>query len=128
MSQTRIQFHDEILKFMRSSPETVSNFDTNFAALRTIPSKSSVIFDCTDAIFSISQGSYSPRHLNMVNWAPDGLKRLPAAEYIFACNMTLEDIAKYLTHDFILLGTYPSINLLDKNNFILKREIGSRVE
>lgn len=128
MSQTRIQFHDEIFKFMRSSPETVSNFDTNFAALRTIPSKSSVILDCTDAIFSVSQGSYSIRNLNMVNWSPDGLRKLPAADYIFACNMTLEDIAKYLTRDFILLGTYPSINLLDKNNFILKREIGSRVE
>ena len=88
---SHVKYQSEILRGMSGPEFEVSYIDRTITILNSIPTHSSIKFDCSDGIYSVATGKYRARDENFVNWAPNYDFTDMNYDYIFQCNVKKAD-------------------------------------
>lgn len=90
-SYSRIHFETQVLKGMTSLPFEVAFIDASMYMIQKIPADKTIRFDCSDGLYSVAGGHYRPKDRNFVNWAPFYSNLETNYDYIFQCNVKMEE-------------------------------------
>lgn len=116
----REEFHSRILQGMVASKETRSAIDENLIQINRIKSGDlDIKFDCPDGLYAVSDGEIHDSRPVFVNWGPVELADDETFEGLFVCNQSSEYIQEYFLNTYTVEEKLPSVDYLDKNNWIL---------
>jgi len=81
----RVEYVDPVLRGMLGMENTAEPIDSMMGAIRNLPSKSTIRFDCAHGLFAIAGGRYLASDASFVNWGTTSLQR--SSDYTLICDL-----------------------------------------
>ena len=119
-SRDRVEFsNDSVLAGMQAPADEAEFVGRSLKLIASLSSKNEILFDCSDGLYAVADGSYLARDRYFVNWGPDRVVNIIDYSIIFVCRMNKEGmLSKYPSQDYKLLTKISSSS--GRENYFLQ--------